>query len=343
MLQHLDGPPDTSISTSQLADVQPDRVARDHHYVPRFLLNNFTSTDVHPGKLRYFDRQIGTSRWRFPRAVATSRDYYTVNFPGQPPDFIEQHFGKMESLAAETIRRIIDTGHMPTGVEYDNFMHFLALMHVRGESFRAMAVTFAENDMEQRLRHAASSIEAYEEALRDIPPGRKRISFQELQEWAQEERMVEVADPSGLHAKEAMLAIAVERDLLALRQWTIIAPEAGAADFICADEPVTLGTPRPGEVWSPQGLLEPETDFFLPVHRKLALLGRLVPSRGGTSVAHEVDSQVVAAVNRRTLFGARRYLYSPTDEFVVLDDTGIQVPGSTLWLNSRLPQASPSA
>lgn len=317
---------------------QHERVARDHHYVPRFLLSRFTSTDEHPGQLRYFDRRYQAARWRSPRFVAWSRDYYTVSVPGQRPDVMERYFGRIEMLAADTIRRIIRTRRIPAGVEYDNFMHFLALMFVRGPAFREALVTYFENGVEGMLRQAASSPAECEAMFQNMPPDRQKPNFEMVQRWAEQERMIRV-DPSALHVKQTMNAITDGRDLLGLRHWTLAFPEDKSVDFICSDQPVSVGDPCLEDAFPLRRLVEPHADFILPVDRKLALISRLGGRRSGSSVAHDVDRRVVAAVNRRTMLGAWHYVYSPTEEFIVLDDEGVEVAGSPLWFSTTPPEA----
>jgi hypothetical protein len=317
-------------------------LAHDHHYVPQFLLSQFTSIDDHPGQLRSFDRRYRSALWRFPKAVAWSKDFYTVSVPGMRPDLIERYFGRIEYFASETIRRIIRTRRMPRGVEYDNFMHFLALMLVRGPAFREALVALFENGIEGQLRRAASTPEECEAVFRDMPPDRRKPTFEMMQRWAEEERMIRI-EPSGLHVKQAMNAITEGRDLLALRHWTLAFSADESADFICSDQPATVGDPCQRDAYPLRDLYEPGIDFVLPVNRKLALISRLGGRLPGSSVAHDVDRQVVAAINRRTMLGAWHYVYSPTDEFIVLDEEGGEVPGSPLWFSTPLPQIATRA
>jgi len=41
-------------------------------------------------------------------------------------------------------------------------------------------------------------------------------------------------------------------------------------------------------------------------------------------------------VNRHTTLGARRYAYAPADEFHVMDDGEVGVPGLAQWLSMTL-------
>lgn len=156
-----------------------------------------------------------------------------------------------------------------------------------------------------------------------------------MQRWAEQDRIIRV-DPGSLHVKQILNAITRGRDRLGMRHWTLAFSADESADFICSDQPVTVGDPCQRDAYPLRDLFDPDLDFVLPVARRLALVSRLVERRGGTSVAHDVDRQVVAATNRRTMLGAWHYLYSPTEEFIVLDGEGLEVPGSPLWFG--MPQ-----
>lgn len=306
---------------------QPQHVSKDHHYVPVFVLKNFTSTDTNPGKLCSFDSEVGRFKWNAPRSVAKEEHFYTVAIPGKSPDFIEGHFGKVESRAADTLRGILADRRMPEGQVREEFMLFLALMFSRGPAFRELVLDASTAPLELTLRWAAASPENHEAYFRDFPEER-RLSYDLMQRWAKNERMVMVKDPSSEHAMSVMHSMSGGVDLLGQRQWTLMF--AGEdADFICSDKPVSLEPTKSGGRIVPHGLIHNDNDFILPVHRKLALLGR---GKGRAQVC-DVDRRVVALVNRRTMLGAWRYVYAPDEEFVILDDAGDERPGSYFWLN----------
>ena len=162
--------PETADGASGVAEPQ---VSRRHHYVPAFLLGGFTPTGRQSDALWVFDNECAAPESRTPRAVAFERDYYTVDVPGQPPDFIENYFSRVETTAARIIREMLANRAMPTGDDYSDFMLFLALMRGRSPSFREALKQFYEDRMHDRVKIAASSREAYEAAFRDYPQDKR--------------------------------------------------------------------------------------------------------------------------------------------------------------------------
>lgn len=319
-------------------------VAWRHHYVPRFLLAGFTPSGTQSDQLWSFDREHSRPVRRPPRSVAFERDYYSVEVPGQPADLIESFFSLVESIAAPIIRDMIANRVMPTGTDYADLMYFLGLMNGRSPAFRDLLVGFPEELAHDVVKLLASSRENYEIGTRGFPPD-KKPPFEKIQKWAKEEKFVEVANPSVLHVQGAMFGLdGGVVDLLGNRKWSILFAEEGGVQFICSDNPISIRSSRaPFEHFIPPGVAYLETDFILPIHRTVALLGCFE----GRSDVHDVGDEVVASINTRTMRSARRFIFAPEREFYVMELDGTIVPGSPKWLRpasspADLPTAAPS-
>lgn len=66
------------------------KLARAHHYVPKFLLAGFTDNFREEGLLWVSDLKTGTQWPSTPRKTGHRRDFYRVEVAGVSPTFIEQ-------------------------------------------------------------------------------------------------------------------------------------------------------------------------------------------------------------------------------------------------------------
>jgi hypothetical protein len=305
-------------------------VAKRHHYVQRFLLAGFTPSGRKSDKLWCFDRERTKPEHRTTKAVAYEEDYYAVAVPGQPKDLIETYFSRVETVAAPIIQDMIANRVMPVGTDYANLMYFLGLMNGRSPAFRDALVGYQEDSWHNRVKILASSRENYEAGLRGYPADKRKPTFETIQKLAAEDKFVEVANPSAMHAQGAMLGLDNENlKLLGSRNWTLLFAPDGGVHFVCSDNPISIrDSGAPFERFVPPGIVYAGTDFVLPIHRSVALLGRFE----GTSEVHDVGDEVVAAINRRTMMSARRYVFAPEREFYVMELDGSIVEGSAGWL-----------
>jgi hypothetical protein len=310
-----------------------------HHYVPCFLLGGFTPSGRQSDKLWSFDRERSRPEHRAPKAVAFERDYYSVEVEGELDDRAETFFSLVETIAAPIIRDMIDSRVVPAGTDFANLMYFLGLTHGRSPAFRDALVRFHEDGMHNRVKLLASSRENYEAGMRGYPADKKKPTFEMMQKWAGEEKFVEIANPSVLHLQGTMFSLdqgAV--NVLGNRKWSLLFAEEDGVQFVCSDNPISIRSSRaPFEHFVPPGLAYSGTDFILPIHRRVALLGRFE----GRSEVYDVGDEVVAAINTRTMSSSQRYIFAPEPEFSVIEPDGTVVPGSPTWLRPASSPADP--
>jgi hypothetical protein len=81
--------------------------AKKHHFLSQFLLRRFAQRQTPPFVWR-LDTATGVSRCVPPKSQAARHQYYRLDLPGEDNDgFVEQTLGRIESLAAAAIRRLM--------------------------------------------------------------------------------------------------------------------------------------------------------------------------------------------------------------------------------------------
>lgn len=285
---------------------------RRHHFVPRFLLAGFTNDD---GVLFVHDLHRRRRPWPVkPEGAAHERDFYRVNVPGEPPSLAEDALSRIESEAAPLIRRVIDEQTLPSGVERETLLWFVALLAVRVPKQRAETSRFATDLMRLKLEAILSSPERYAshiERLRKAGKDVSGLSREELQEALRDPAITMVMDQTW-SVGQMFEAVKTLAPAVVARQWSVLAARPEAPNFICSDHPVSLLPRRPTLGLRPLGWAMPDTFAFVPLSKRVGLYGLLdvtVPERLPATA-------MVAEMNTATLATADKYVYSPGEDFI---------------------------
>jgi hypothetical protein len=79
-------------------------IGTNQHYVPQFLLRNFTSDEL--GHLYAFDKQTGRVFPTIPRNVASEKGFYDY-FNENAVDSIDSHLTELDTTCAPIMDRIV--------------------------------------------------------------------------------------------------------------------------------------------------------------------------------------------------------------------------------------------
>jgi hypothetical protein len=104
-------------------------ISRRHHYIPRFLIKNFSDSNE---KLWVYNKQEKriVSTQQSPKAIffEWERNLFEVN--GEPVDNIEKMYGEVDDLLAKTLEKILSS-HTMTGREQTLIIFLVSLMKWR--------------------------------------------------------------------------------------------------------------------------------------------------------------------------------------------------------------------
>ena len=101
--------------------------------------------------------------------------------------------------------------------------------------------------------------------------------------------------------------------MLSHREWTLFYISQGETRFICSDRPISCqwDADMPPGMRTP-GFMEEDSEITMPLSKKLALYGRF----DGEERTVEATPRIVGEINTRTSSAAKRFIYSPEDDFV---------------------------
>jgi len=328
-------------------------VARKHHLNPRFLLSGFTGRGSKSQRTLWeFDARRASPQPRLLKDVAWELDFYSIDVPGERPDFVERLLGKIEDLAAPEIRQVASHHALPTGQRYGNLTMFLALMLIRGPRYRAILKSYEEKKAEMHLQIALATPEnwaAVEAGMRaDGIPDQEGVTYESMRRLIVQEGFdVTVTNAGPMHTKMIVDTLGWLPRELRRRNWSVLIADADAPDFVTSDNSMTMvwatdhryiDRPEMGFAAMPPGLAYPGTEVTLPVHRRVALVGTLEE----TLPVKTVDKVTVMDINARTTDAAVMFVYAAEHDFVYLDHTGRERHAAD-WLIRRMSQRSAGA
>src|SRR5687768_11444215 len=97
--------------------------ARKHHFVPQFYLAGFTPSGTRDDSLFVLDRQTGRQWQSSLTDAGCERDFYMLELDGKnDPQAIESFFARVEDHGAQALRRVVETGEVPTGEDYNKLI-----------------------------------------------------------------------------------------------------------------------------------------------------------------------------------------------------------------------------
>ena len=314
----------------------PSKPARRHHFIPQFLLRAFLAS----GGTTVLVRDLATNEavWRRPRSVAWLKDFYRVDVPGLNLDAVEGDLSKIESVAAEVLRKIDSDRALPEGDDREALMIFMALMALRVPAFRQAYTDPMTQIVKDLARMVTSSEERWNAFLEKAGERAGRLS------GLSHDQATEVVQKGEFHVEfgttyhvELMLRqLPSTAALLGQRQWSLVVAGAGTGGFITSDLPVYLGWTSPTQTFFSPGLGLQGTEVAFPISRQLALVG----SWEGPGRVAVFDRRGVAEINNRILMQAPSIIVSANDEFdLVLEDGQIVQAGEAFV---HLRAAAPS-
>lgn len=248
-----------------------------------------------------------------PEGAGHQRDFYRVDVPGEPPSLAEDSLSEMESAAAPLIRRVIEEQALPSGVERETLLWFVALLAVRVPKHRAELSRFATDLLRLKLEAILASPERYAahiERLRKAGKDVSDLSREELQDALADPAITMQMDQTW-SVGQMFEAVKTLAPAVVARQWAVLAARPEAPNFICSDHPVSLLPRRPTRGFRPLGWAMPDTFAFVPLSKRVGLYGLLdstVPERLPVTA-------MVAEMNAATLATADKYVYSPGEAF----------------------------
>lgn len=288
-----------------------------HHYVPAFLLQNFTPTGRRDDFLCVYDKQ-GDKWWDGrPDEVGFEHNYNRVDLPEGNPNAVESYFSQIDSRIAPIIQQIVRSQELPKGVEFKALIQFVALLALRSPSVRNLYERNLEYLEKERLKLFLSRRDLFDEVVEEqrragkaIPP---EVTYEKLRAIANDDEAYDIKIPRT-HSVGMLLKIWPDvAHAFQARQWSLLLTRPDEDFLICSDMPVTITSTSSTSKRRYLGFSSGETILTVPLSRSTLLVG----SYNDSASATDIDLEQVRHINRRTRSFAERFVYSSGRELVV--------------------------
>lgn len=291
------------------------KIARKHHYVPRWYLRGFLRYAEKP-QLAVIDLARGSRFSCPPEGVAAERDFHTIDVEGHPPDALEKAFADFDNDAAAAVRRIVEASSIADRDAFTYVLNLMSLIAAKNPRMRDELVRF-QSDLFRRLGEAITSRrEVWESTLRAAHAKGELThirpeSYDDVRDFIQRGEY-EICVPQTrtltleLEAQDGVL------QALGARNWTLLRAPPKSPGFVTSDHPVCLiWTKRPAFANQPIGFGLAGTHVVFPLTKGLALAGSF------EAAAREIDATAdqVAHINGIVVGCAHRQVYAPTFDF----------------------------
>ena len=254
-----------------------------HHYVPQFLLRNFTAGGTRADDIWLYSRTDGTFRKTHPQDVCYIDDLYGVDeatverliAAGRAlgPESVERTLSQIEDGAARAIRRIVRDGRPQGQGDLDWLISYAAIQAVRTPYFMGALASQRDDSL------------PYSDLL-------GRMFAEQPKIW----------------------------DIFKRRRWHLVRTSLPDLSFIITDNPVTVIGPKGVALCGGTSDYErADCDVLVPIGLSLLLVGRWDKPEGVTVSA---DRQTVALMNSLLMTGLFRDVLLPVPELLILGPDG---------------------
>lgn len=145
-------------------------LSRRHHYIPRFLIKNFSDPNNMLWVYNKQERKI-INKQQSPKAFFFEWDRNLFDINGKPGDNIEKMYGEMDDLLSKTLEHILATHNM-TGRELTLMIYLVSLMKWRipkvDESAREIVKDLSIENLGMAIRPVDPTQKADPEDLKKI-------------------------------------------------------------------------------------------------------------------------------------------------------------------------------
>lgn len=301
-------------------------ISRGHHFIPQCYLNGFIDPKQQGNKLYVIDKiekkQYGPIETE---KVGKQRDFNRVDIEGIDIDKFEKSFSKFEGDVAKALDWIKNNRDIPEGEYYILILNLIALLSVRNPQTRRYIQEAQTQVLKVMSQMIVSSPELYDSYIQKIKESGKDIpddvTFEDFKDYIDKDRY-DIQYEYGYNLNLELHAIDNLLPYLFKRNWSLLIVSENAGYFVCSDYPVSiLQKTKHGSCLNSTGYGLANTEVVFPINKEMAFSGIF----DGTSRVIEVNEEIVAGINGRTVQLAERQIYSSEKRFKYLTFNGIEL------------------
>ena len=295
---------------------------KNHHYVPKMYLKNFTTGEGRKASLVAVELESGKLFKPRLRRIASETDFNKIERDGEDPYAIERALSVVEGEIAPALEEVIAARGFPSDEHRNLVLNLMAMLAARNPRVRSSLGKFLGEIGEKmtsmmlhsRERWESMKEQAVEGGVTDMP----EVGYEEVKQ-AFEGGEIEVKASKNYLVKLDLQMTEPILESLNQRDWDFITALPGN-QFVTSDDPVVLDfyDGRERTLMNSPGFAVPGTFVFFPLSPDLAIYGPL----GAPDLPDELDVRGVAMMNGMALRHGRRHAFAKSDDFYLVGRDG---------------------
>jgi len=245
-------------------DRNGERIGTRQHYVPQFLLRNFTDDG---GSLRVFDKQTDRVFCTSPANMAAECGFYDYRSSEGRTETLDGAMSWLDDQAAEVVAHLLEERGLDSLADHQRYLvaAFAAAQLVRTASLRR-SITHVTEEFADRLGRWGTAVQSAVEAGDFEPPfsesAGEGVSLEQLEQLSENDMRV-------MSLRLIQNSVTRYVPILLQKRWCLAAAPNGAP-FYCSDNPVVLHNERQTR-FGGLGIGQRGIQIYLPLSSTLML------------------------------------------------------------------------
>ncbi len=282
-------------------------VPKNHHYISKFYLRNFTESGDEKEMLFAYDKVKNNYFRSNPDDICYIKYFNKISFPGKEY-IVETEQAKVESVLAISFKEIIETKNYPNDEQLVHILNFIALVSLRNPKTRAIFDKLYTDIADKFMSMTMSSEKIYKDQC--LQAGIKEediLPYEEQKKFTEDKSRYTLEVNQEVHIKSEIEAIEELVNILYQRNWYLIISDETIGEFITSDYPVSIAPLNKSDNLQHLGFGMKNTEVCFPISKYLAFSGIFENKKQKKFIA---TKDIVNKINKATYDFANKQVFS---------------------------------
>lgn len=280
---------------------------KNHHYISRFYLKNFTESGGEKEMLFAYDKVKNNYFESNPENICRIKNFNKISFP-EKEYIVETEQSKIESIFAISFKEVIETKNYPNDEQLVHILNFIALVSLRNPKTRAIFDKLYTDIADKFMSMTMSSEKIYKDQC--LQAGIKEediLPYEEQKKFTEDKSRYTLEVNQEVHIKSEIEAIEELVNILYQRNWYLIVSDETIGEFITSDYPVSIAPLNKSDNLQHLGFGMKNTEVCFPISKYLAFSGIFENKKQKKFIA---TKDIVNKINKATYDFANKQVFS---------------------------------
>ena len=282
-------------------------VPKNHHYISKFYLRNFTESGDEKEMLFAYDKVKNNYFRSNPDDICYIKYFNKISFPGKEY-IVETEQAKVESVLAISFKEIIETKNYPNDEQLVHILNFIALVSLRDPKTRGIFDKLYTDIADKFMSMTMSSEKIYKDQC--LQAGIKEediLPYEEQKKFTEDKSRYTLEVNQEVHIKSEIEAIEELVNILYQRNWYLIISDETIGEFITSDYPVSIAPLNKSDNLQHLVFGMKNTEVCFPISKYLAFSGIFENKKQKKFIA---TKDIVNKINKATYDFANKQVFS---------------------------------